>query len=92
MPAFEIIQKLLKAGNNNKEVCCSAFIDLEFGTAIDMESSCSAYHVLPYEGGYLDQPTRMMEMFEVIRSEKQRFENVQADKLLSDSKKKGKKR
>ena len=90
MPAFEIIQKTLKAGNSNKEVCCTAFVDMEMGTMIDMESACAAYNQLPYDGGFLDQPIRLMEAFDIIRGERQRFENVEADKLLSEAKSKNK--
>jgi len=53
-----------------------------------MEDACNNYHCLPYKGGLLDQPIYILESFNVIRGEKNRYERVRADKLMKNIEKK----
>jgi hypothetical protein len=88
MPAFEIINKLINPANKNK-ICMSSFIDMELGYLVDLESSCNNYHCLPYEGGLLDQPMMLMDVFGVIRGERNKFEAQKADALMQNLKNSG---
>jgi len=82
MPPFEFIQALIKP-RNLKEVCITAFIDSSLAYHIDLESACKEYRVLPYEGSLLDQPQFLLDIFGVIRQERNRYERVRADKLMA---------
>lgn len=82
MPPFEFIQALIKP-RNQKEVCITAFIDPSLAYYIDLESACKEYRSLPYEGSLLDQPQFLLDTFAVIRQERNRYEKVRADKLMS---------
>jgi hypothetical protein len=53
---------------------------------IDLEDSCFSYHCLPYEGGLLDQPLYLIEAFNVIRSEKNKYDNKKFEDGLKDIK------
>jgi hypothetical protein len=85
MPAFEFVQGLLKS--KNPEICLTAFVDSSLGEIVDMESSCSIYHCLPYKGALLDQPQYYLDVFSVIQTERNRYERTRSDKLLAQSKK-----
>jgi len=85
MPAFEFVQGLLKS--KNPEICLTAFVDQSLGELVDMESSCSIYHCLPYSGALLDQPQFYLDVFSVIQTERNRYERTRSDKLLAQSKK-----
>ena len=83
MPAFEMIQAYLNPRNKaaSGEICMTGFVDFEIGTLIDLENACNNYHVLPYGGGLLDQPQLLLEAFNLVRSEINRYEKVRYDKM-----------
>jgi hypothetical protein len=78
-PSFELLKRFVR-----KEICLTAYIDFELGEFVDLEDSCHNYHSLPYAGGLFDQPIYLMQAFNVIRGEKNKYEKTKADKLLSD--------
>jgi len=82
MPPFEFIQALVKP-RTQKEVCITAFIDPSLAYYIDLESACKEYKNLPFEGGIFDQPQYILDVFSTIRQERNRYEKVRADKLMT---------
>ena len=76
--AFELLKKFFPATGSPtiKEVCITSFVDVELGFLIDLEESCYNYKALPMQGGLLDQPTLLMEVFNTIRSEKNKYEVI----------------
>jgi len=48
---------------------------------LDLEAHCSQYHCLPYPGGLLDQPARIMDAFAIIRSVRNRYEQEKIKKI-----------
>jgi hypothetical protein len=83
-PSFEFIQGAFKARNG--EVCLTAFIDESLGELVDLESHCEAYHELPYDGGIFNQPQLFLDAFSIIRTERNRYEKVRADKMMKNLK------
>lgn len=83
-PSFELLKRFIR-----KEVCLTAYVDFELGELVDLEDSCHNYHCLPYDGGLFDQPIYLLQAFNVIRGEKNKYEKIKADKLLSDLKSSG---
>jgi len=63
MPLFEMVRVYFR---NPKELCVTAFGDPEFEMLVKMESRASEYHVLPFEGGQLDQPLVVLEAMDII--------------------------
>jgi hypothetical protein len=82
MPPFEFLQALVKP-RNQKEVCITAFVDPFLAYHIDLESACKEYRSLPHEGSLLDQPQALLDIFAIIRQERNRYERVRADKLMA---------
>lgn len=92
MPTFELLNNIINNRNKarKKAVCPMAFVDFEVGTLVDLEDACNNYHVLPYNGGLLDQPQLLLEVFNVVRAEKERYKSAKAEKMLADAKSKNK--
>lgn len=59
---FSIIEAMDTLG-----VCAASFINQLHSWIARLESTCTAYHVLPYPGGLVAQPLWLIEGFEVIR-------------------------
>jgi len=49
------------------DLCPLSLMDDWCGYWIEVEASCSEYNVLPFEGGLLDQPQLVIEIFSSIR-------------------------
>jgi len=64
-----------------KEVCPTSLVDPHHNFLLEMEFSCREYKVLPFEGGLLDQPLVLMEVFRVIQSEKASYERARMSKM-----------
>jgi len=71
-----------------KEVCPTGLVDIHHNFILEMESSCREYSCLPYEGGLLDQPLVLNEVFHVIQSEKASYERTRMSKLQKETKNK----
>lgn len=63
------MQFFQRSGGDQREVCLVGIFAYmpEYEYLMRMESSCYEYHVLPYAGGWLDQPLILVEIFETIR-------------------------
>ncbi len=69
---------IMSMGANRRKVCPMGLFDYDSNFYVELETAASKYHVLPYEGAYLDQPEDIIEAFTVIRSAEARYNNYQA--------------
>lgn len=53
-----------------KHLCLGPFLDMEWSRIVVWKFDCDEYQCLPYKGGYLDQPAKLMEAFRIISSTK----------------------
>jgi len=65
------------------EICPVGLIDDEFGNYIQVDSLCTRYHVLPFAGGLLDQPSLMIDCFDTIATAEADFNNDSIEKMKS---------
>lgn len=83
MPPFEILRTYF----NSPEVCPTALTDPYLVYLIELEQAVREYHTLPFGGGYLSQPLAMIDIFAVIRAERNQFERVKIETLKKKTKK-----
>jgi len=83
LPLFIIAFRFFK---QPQEVCCTALVDPLTHWLISLESCCSKYHCLPYEGGLFDQPAWVPELFELITTTRNEFERDRNDEMMKESK------
>ena len=65
---FEILEKFFKG------VCPRSIVNMEDMDLVVLESFCSEYGSLPFDGGTMDQPNLVIECFNAIRAGKNDFE------------------
>ena len=68
------------------EVCPVSLFDYDSEFYVSLETAASKYHVLPYEGGYMDQPLYITEAFDVARSAEARYNNKKMNEVNSKMK------
>jgi len=92
---FELVDELLEESGLSFSmieamdalgVCAASFINQFHSWIARLESTCSAYHVLPYPGGLVSQPVWMIEGFEVIRRARDDYYSWKMRRMRSKSK------
>lgn len=73
MPPFETVRTYFKVP---QELCLMGLADEEYGKIIALEAACREYHVLPYAGGVEDQPTGLLQAFDVIRETQNEYQRI----------------
>ena len=76
---------LMRMGLKHNEVCPMGLFDYDSNFYIELETAASKYHVLPYEGAYLDQPQDIIEAFTVIKAAEARYYNYQSSLIKQKS-------
>jgi len=84
MPAFEAALRLLRP----QDVCCTGILLNEpwLNMLIGLESTCSEYHVLPYEGGLFEQPQYIFDSFNAIRAARNEYHRISMEETMSKAK------
>lgn len=82
IPPFETLRLYF---SQPLEVCPTSLLDPYFMFLLASEQSAREYHVLPFDGGYWDQPLLLSTIFDVIRTERNQYERIRFEK----AKKKG---
>lgn len=76
-----------------KPICPVGLFDYETDFLTSLESAASEYHVLPYDGAYLDQPLYIIEAFDICRATRAKYSNKKMNAMREKAKtKKGKNR
>jgi len=75
---FEILRSYF---SQPREVCPTGIVDPHHNFLLEMEFSCREYNCLPFEGGLLDQPLILMEVFRTIQAEKASYERSRMSKM-----------
>ncbi len=78
MPPFEALQTYFR---NPHEVCPTALVGLDLAHLIEAEQATREYHTLPFDGGLWDQPQVLLEIFSLIRTERNQYERIRIAKL-----------
>lgn len=68
------------------QVCPTGIIDPVYNEIVIWEERTQKYGIFPYTGGQLDQPLKMMEAFDVIRSSVAQFNKKREQEIDRDSK------
>ena len=71
---------------DGKPVCPVGLFDYETDFLTSLESAASEYHVLPYEGAYLDQPQYIIEAFDICRATRAKYSNKKMNQMKEKSK------
>lgn len=74
-----------------KEVCLRGIVneDQDIVFLSTLEEWASQYHLLPFDGGIMDQPNIVFESFNVIMSTRAQYLSKQHDKMKEEMKPKG---
>ena len=75
---WEVYERYYKRKKN--EVCLSAFINFEYNMVLNMEALAEKYSVLPFAGGMLDQPNKLIQCFETICDARAHYEKMMIEK------------
>jgi len=78
-PAFEVAKDMGSLLGWHKELCVTGLIEREYVEIMDLYQLCNLYQSLPSKGGVLDQEPKMMEIFQVLKSEELKFEKIRSD-------------
>jgi len=81
LPIFDVVRRFF---NSPKELCLTAVVDPWVRWCLDVESACEKYGVLPYEGGWFDQPEWVILLFDEIRSVRNSFESGRMNELRTN--------
>ena len=79
----------LRIGLNGEPVCAIGLFDPFHEWLVSLETAASKYHVLPFAGGYLDQPEFIIDAFDAIRAAEAKYQNMQLSKMKKASSKQG---
>lgn len=83
IPAFEALRLYFVS------VCPTGLIDPLVLFYIEAEQAVREYHTLPFKGGLWDQPKLLLDMFTVIRSERNQYERIRMEEISRKAKKSG---
>tara|TARA_R100000458_G_C8275331_1_gene250385 strand:+ start:1803 stop:2312 length:510 start_codon:yes stop_codon:yes gene_type:complete len=81
-PPFELLRTYFM----NPEVCMTS-LAFEGTDLIGLEQQTRNYNTLPFDGGLLDQPTVLLQAFDVISSERNHWERIRMERTNRDMKK-----
>ncbi len=82
IPIFEVYQKYFGYSSSDyKPICLTSLIDPDYDNIIGMEDKAEHYHILPYGGGWDNQPHKLVEAFDCIRSAKIQYNRVRTEKI-----------
>ena len=79
--------RLMLLGKQKEKVCPIGLFDYETDFYVSLETAASKYHVLPYEGAYLDQPLYLIEAFDTCRAAESKYNNAKMNKVKEKGKK-----
>lgn len=79
--------RLMMLGEQGEKVCPIGLFDYETDFYVSLETAASKYHVLPYEGAYLDQPLYIIEAFDTCRAAEAKYSNYKMNKMKEKGKK-----
>lgn len=68
------------------QVCPTGIIDPIYNEIVTMEERTQKYGIFPYAGGQLDQPVKMLEAFDIIRSAIAMFHKKRDQEMDRESK------
>ena len=81
---FEVLRQFF---NSDKEICPTSLVDPYLTFLIEAEHASREYHTLPFDGGLWDQPLQLIEVFNSIATERNRFDRQRIEKLTKSTKK-----
>ena len=66
---YQVVESCLTfSKDNRKTICPTSIIDPMINKFLQWENQCEKYHVLPFAGGLLDQPSLILQIFATIRA------------------------
>ena len=80
---FEVLRFFF---NEGKEICPTSLVDPYLNFLIETEHASREYHALPFEGGLWDQPLQLLEVFNAIATERNRFERQRIEEVTKKGK------
>lgn len=88
-PSFVLLISggILFTDGGKRLVCPIGLLDEQDMAILEMESFCSEYSCLPYNGGIESQPAKIVQAFNVIRSVKIGYQARKTEKMTRDQKK-----
>lgn len=88
VPAFLAIQRLQGFASWDKELCITGVVKDEYIKIFNWALDCKSINVLPYSGGYTEQPNQLIAAFQAVNSSVSEFDKYKMDKATSKTSKK----